>query len=128
MIRLPAALAVALLLAGCTASNGGDGQTASGDGSLVYNGASTGSDEARVACAGSATMHWEGNLGSGQVDVRVLDGAGVQKLSILYSTAGPSSDSKPAFGEDGEWTLRVERRADPAHGTWSGQYLVHLAC
>lgn len=126
-MRLAVTAALALLVAGCTASNGTDGQSLAADGMLAYNGASPGKHSSTVECDGAATLHWSGNLGSGLVDVRVRDGDGDQKLSILYSKSG-SSDSKPAVGAPGEWTLQAERRADAASGTWAGQYEIHLEC
>lgn len=123
-----AATVLALLLAGCSASNDAGGQSAAGDGALAYNGATTGSHSSTVTCGGSATLHWSGNLGSGLADIRVLDADGDQRISILYSRSAPEQDSKPATGAPGTWTLQVERRADAATNTWSGQYAVHLEC
>lgn len=128
--RLVACSLLVVALAGCSASNGPGGQSAEGAGHLAYNGASTGEHQTKVDCDGGATLRWSGNLASGQVDVRVLDGDGVQKFSILYSKMGQSSDTKPVSGAAGDWTLTAERKGSVQYGmeSWSGQYDLHLDC
>lgn len=128
-IHVTAALIV-MLLAGCSASNGPDGQSAQGAGHLAYNGGSPGEHQATSPCDDRGTLSWAGNLASGKVDVRVLDGEGKQVFSVLYSQVGQSSDTKPVLGAPGQWTLQAERIASASYGAsaWSGQYDLHLAC
>lgn len=126
---LPLALA-ALLLAGCAASNGPNGQSASGGGHLAYNGASAGSHEARHDCDGSGTVTVSTNLGGGKVTVRVLDAAGATAYTATVSKVGQTYDSEPVEGAKGQWTVSATREASVSYGTamWSGQYDVALAC
>lgn len=122
---IAAAATVAILVSGCT--NDAGGQSMAHSGNLAYNGATPGTHHTTLDCGSEGTFTWIGNLGSGQVDIRVLDGDDVQKFSIIYSKVGQSSDSKPVFGAAGEWTLTATRESSGVGG-WNGQYDAHLEC
>ena len=131
MLTRALALALAsLLLAGCSASNSPDGQSASGGGHLAYNGASAGSHEGKHSCDGSGTVTVTTNLGGGKVTVRVLDAAGATAYTTTVTKTGQTYDSKPVQGAEGKWTLSATREATTSYGMamWSGQYDVSLAC
>lgn len=130
-------LLAALLLSGCTASNGADGQSATAAGSIAYNGASTGTDRANdFTCDGPAEVHLSSNIGSGSVRVTVKDGNGAMVYSKTVSGPGQAADTKAVNGAAGTWSLTGVREAGSYGGTWapgagggfSGQYAVHVEC
>jgi len=131
--KLPlAALAVALL-AGCSASNGPGGQSASAAGALAYNGASAGTDHAKpFACGATATVDSSSNLGSGQVKITVSDGAGQVVYSKTLSSPGQQTFHDAVHGTAGTWTATGERSAGSAGygapASFSGQYAVTVTC
>lgn len=116
-----------VLLAGCTASNGADGQSAGGGGNLAYNGASNGSHTDSFESDGSCVLHLSANLGSGKVTVTLRTAEGT---TVQANAAGPGQVSK-AFGEatgsPGTWTLRAERTNND-FGPFSGQYAASATC
>ena len=130
-------LLAALLLSGCSASNGPDGQSATARGSIAYNGASTGTDRADAfTCDGPAEVSVTSNIGSGSVRVTVKDGAGATVYTTTLSGPGQAADSKPVSGAAGTWTLTGVREAGDYGGTWapgagggfSGQYAANVSC
>ena len=130
-------LLAALLLSGCSASNGPDGQSATARGSIAYNGASTGTDRAEsFTCAGPAEVSVTSNIGSGSVRITVTDGSGATVYTKTLNGPGQAADSKPLSGASGTWTLTGVREAGSYGGTWapgagsgfSGQYAAHVSC
>lgn len=134
-LRPSAALAclavLALLLAGC--SNSPDGQTAEAEGSLAYNGASTGTHQSDpFECDGSANVHLSANVGSGRVSVSVRDSTGRAVFTRTVEGPGQTSDSQDASGTAGDWSISVTRSGSSgvpgAPGSFSGQYAIHVDC
>lgn len=125
-------LLTALLLAGCSASQGADGQQASADGSLAYQGASTGQQSSKFDCGdGSGMVSVGGQLGSGSLTVTVRDAAGKTVYTRTFNGPGQSGDSRQTdTGEPGEWTVSASRSAGSAMygGGWSGQYGISVQC
>lgn len=123
------ALMLALLLSGCSASQGPGGQEASAPGNLAYQGASPGQHQSRFDCDGSGTVSVGAQLGSGSVTVKVLDADGATVYSREFSGAGQSADSRAVQGAAGQWTLSAERDGDSLYGGgWSGQYGIDAKC
>jgi hypothetical protein len=120
---LLSALLLALALSGCSASNGPGGQSASGHGSLAYNGASSGSHSNSFECSGSAEVDFSANLGSGSVSVTVKDSAGKTVYSKSYGGVGESAESKSVTGASGTWQVSATRTSG-----FSGQYAVSVSC
>lgn len=127
-------LTLAALLSGCADgefSNGPDGQSASTNGHLAYNGASTGTQQGKATCKdGSGKVSFSANLGSGKVTVRAVDASGVTQFTDSWGNVGQHSQSKSVSGAKGDWTLVAERSAGSAYGAsgWSGQYDLTLVC
>lgn len=124
---------LALAFAGCAGevSNGPDGQTAIGEGSIAYNGASTGRDQSEFPCGDSAEVHVSSNLGSGQVKVTVKDANGATVYTGTMNSPGQDADSKTVNGAAGNgWLVIGERLATEAYGVsgFSGQYAAHVQC
>lgn len=123
------AFACAVLLSGCSASQGAGGQEASAPGNLAYQGASAGSHSSKFDCDGSGTVSVGAQLGSGSVTIKVLDGNGATVYSKEFSGAGQGADSKSVEGAAGKWTLSAQRESGGmAGGGWSGQYGVDAKC
>ena len=129
-VPLLVALLCALLLSGCSASQGANGQEASAPGNLAYQGASAGKHQSKFDCDdGTATVSVGAQLGSGSVTVKVVDAAGATVYSREFSGAGQSADSRAVEGASGEWTLSAERDSDALYGGgWSGQYGIDAKC
>lgn len=126
-VALVSALALTVLLSGCT--NDAGGQSASGKGSLAYNGASTGSHQSPISCDSTATVQWTSNLGYGSIKFTVLDGAGVAKYTKTVSSVGQAGESKDLQGAAGTWILKAERSGGSMGAPgWSGQYAAHISC
>ncbi len=130
-------LLIATLMSGCTFSNGADGQTAGGPGTLSYNGASTGSHTSEpLSCDGSGKVNVNYNMGGGSIKVTVKDGAGATAFSKTYSGTGQQSETKNISGQSGQWTVTVTRESGSSYGGFtgqqyggfSGQYNVNIAC
>jgi hypothetical protein len=125
-LPLLACLVIALALSGCAggnASNGPDGQSASGGGNLAYNGASNGSHSDTFDASGTCELQLNANLGSGTVKVTLTSPSGD---SVSGSFSGPGQTSKTygdATGSDGTWTLKAERS-----GGFTGQYTASAVC
>ncbi|MCA1810652.1 MAG: hypothetical protein LC623_01410 [Halobacteriales archaeon] len=113
-------------LAGCSASNGTDGQSASSRNALAYNGASGGQQKTSFECDGSGTVSVSANLGMGSVTFTVKDDGGATVYSKTISNTGQAADSKAASGAAGTWALEAERAG--GYGAFSGQYAVHVEC
>jgi hypothetical protein len=114
-------LALVPLLAGC--ANDGAGQSASGEGSLAYNGASAGSHSDKVECGASGDLHVNANLGSGSLTVTVKDESGRTLASKSYSMVGQASETSDLSGAAGTWTLSATRGSG-----FTGQYALHVEC
>ena len=131
-VLLLSGLMAALLLSGCTASQGADGQQAAAGGSLAYQGASAGEHSSTFDCdSGEASVSVGGQLGSGSVTVTVRDADGATVYTRTFNGPGQSADSRRSdAGEPGEWTVSASRRAgsDMYGGGWSGQYGISVAC
>lgn len=134
---LVSGLLAALLLSGCSASNGADGQSASAAGSLAYNGGSTGSHTAKpFSCDGPAEVSVTSNIGSGSVRITVKDGNGATVYTKELSGPGQAADSKAVSGAAGTWSMSASRQAGAYGGTWapgagsgfSGQYAANVNC
>jgi hypothetical protein len=131
---LLATLVLGLALAGCAGngnggkvSNGPDGQSVAGGGSLTYNGASPGSHTDAVDSDGSCSLHVTANIGMGKVKVTLtaLEGTTVEK-----TVSGPGQfdgNVGEASGKAGTWTLKAERSGD-TFGSFSGQYTANAIC
>lgn len=123
----PLALMVlcAALLSGCAGntSNGPDGQSASDEGSLAYNGASAGTQSSKFDCDGSGEASFASNLGSGSVTATMKDSAGQTVYTKSASGPGQVADTKEVQGAAGEWTVSATRGAG-----FSGQYAVDVDC
>lgn len=114
----------AVLFAGCTSDNSGDGQSAQGEGALAYNGASSGTQSDSFDCGGSADISVSANLGSGSLTFTVSDGAGKQVYSKSTSGAGQIADSKEDVkGTSGTWTVKAVRGSG-----FTGQYAAAVSC
>jgi predicted small secreted protein len=119
-----ALLSCAVLLAGCSASNGPGGQSAGAPGSLAYNGASSGTQTSEAfTCDGSGSVSVSANLGSGSVTFTVKDGSGKVAYTKSVGSAGQASDSKDVSGASGSWTITASRGAG-----FTGQYAVNVQC
>lgn len=120
---LLAALLAALALAGCSASNGPDGQSAAAQGSLAYNGASSGSQSHTFTCGASGHFSLSSNLGSGSVTITVKDGAGKSIHTKTVDGPGQSSEDTTITGASGTWEITATRAAG-----FSGQYAANVSC
>lgn len=112
-------------LAGCLDgefSNGPDGQSASGEGSLAYNGSGSGTQSDDFQCDGTGTVDWSVNNGGGSITITVTDGSGAQVFSKSHGSFGQAAQSKSISGAAGEWTVKVTRSG------FSGQYAVSVDC
>lgn len=119
-----AAMLVALALAGCTAENSPGGQSASGNGSLAYNGSSSGTQRSDgFSCDGSAQVSLAGNLGSGSLTVKVTDGAGSQVYSKSANGPGQVTENRDISGAAGDWRITATRGAG-----FTGQYTIGVDC
>lgn len=123
-------LLLALLLSGCSASQGAGGQQASANGSLAYQGSSTGTQSDTFSCGGEGAVSVGGQLGSGKLTVTVKDGAGRQVYTKEFSGPGQSADSRTVSGTAGEWTVTAVRGAGSSQfgAGWSGQYGISVGC
>ncbi|MGB0653084.1 MAG: hypothetical protein ACPGQL_07765 [Thermoplasmatota archaeon] len=111
-----AALVLAVLVAGCTDDAVG------GSVSVAYNGNNNGEATRFLECPETGTIAVSFS-GSGQVNVKITDGAGNIILDDGASASGAAaSDSKPVPGEPGRWRLDV---------TWTnvaGSFTATLSC
>jgi hypothetical protein len=129
-------LLAALLLSGCSASNGADGQKATAAGSIAYNGASAGTDRAKdFRCGSHAEVSLTSNLGSGKVRITVTDGAGAVVFTRTMSGPGQDGETTSVSGAPGTWGLVGVREAGavpgytgPYSSSFSGQYAANVAC
>jgi hypothetical protein len=130
MLKALAGVLVLLFLAGCSASQGADGQQASAPGSLAYQGASTGQHQSTFQCDGSGTISVGAQMGSGSLTVTLRDAAGTTAYSRTFSGASQSSDSRGVMGAEGTWTLAAQRSSGSSQfgGGWSGQYGISVQC
>jgi hypothetical protein len=133
--RLASALLVltgAVLLSGCTASNGPNGQQVTAPGSIAYNGASTGTQTSPpFPCDGSGAVHFGANLGSGTATVTVEDSGGKAVYTKMAGAPGQTDDSKDVSGAAGEWTITAVRSSSGGvygGSGFSGQYTVTVEC
>ena len=123
---LPLLALLAFALAGCSASNGVDGQSVAGGNSLAYNGASGGQQKTSFSCGGSGTIHLSANLGMGSVTFSVKDSSGKTVYSKTVSSTGQSAQDGNVSGAAGTWTLSADRAG--SYGAFSGQYAVSVDC
>lgn len=124
MRALLAAIALAVLLAGCSAKNDSSGQSASAPGSLAYNGASAGTQSsAPFQCDGSGDLSFSSNLGGGSMTVSVKDAAGKVVYTKTATGPGQASDSKTVSGASGSWGITATRGAG-----FNGQYAASVSC
>ncbi|MEA3136434.1 MAG: hypothetical protein QOC71_715 [Thermoplasmata archaeon] len=128
---LLATLILGLALAGCSGkndvSNGPDGQTVAGGGSLTYNGASNGSHTDDVESDGSCSLHLTANVGMGKVKVTLTT---LEGTTVDQTVSGPGQFDGTvgdASGKAGTWTLKAERSGD-TYGSFSGQYTARAVC
>ena len=108
-------------------SNGPNGQSCSGDGSLLFNGSSNGTHSKTFACSGSGPFAAAANVGSGQVTITVKDGAGAQVYGHTFKGPGQEGDSTQLSGASGTWTITATR-AGSTFGSFSGQYSAGVNC
>ena len=114
---------LAVVLSGCSASNGADGQSAASAGNLAYNGASPGSNSSKFTCGTTGEVNFSSNLGSGSLTVTVKDGSGATVYSKTTSGPGQASESKSAKGAAGTWQVTATRG-----GSFTGQYAINVGC
>lgn len=118
-----ATLALAAL-AGCSASNGPTGQSATAPGTLAYNGTGAGTDADTFQCpSGTGQLSLGANLGSGSVSITVSDGSAQGVYSRTATGPGQTSDSREVHGGSGAWKVSATRSP-----TFSGQYSVSVSC
>ena len=119
-----ALLSCAVLLAGCSASNGPGGQSANAPGSLAYNGSSSGSQASEgFRCDGSGSVSVSANLGSGSATFTVKDGSGKAVYTKSVNGPGQASENQAVSGASGEWTITASRGVG-----FTGQYAVNVGC
>ncbi|HUR25881.1 MAG TPA: hypothetical protein VM327_07715 [Candidatus Thermoplasmatota archaeon] len=121
------ALAVlALAMSGCAGadvSNGPGGQSAAGEGSLAYNGASDGTQTDSFESDGSCELHLAANLGSGSVTVTLRTSTGTTVDKTVSGPGQYDGTVGDASGTAGTWTLKAVRS-----GGFTGQYAAHAEC
>jgi hypothetical protein len=128
-MRFAAILALAMfLLAGCAVQNSSDGQTASGKGTLSYNGASNGSHTSKpFSCDGSGQININHNMGSGSLEVTVKTGTHTA-YSKTFSSVGQASRSDSFQGPSGDYIITATRSGGSIGAGFSGQYNINAAC
>lgn len=116
-----------VVLAGCSAENGPDGQAVSGTGSLVYNGAANGSHDSHISCDGSGEVEYSYNVGMGTLTLRVVDGNGATAFSKSFTGPKNGASTQAVSGSSGSWHVEAER-SGAGYGSFSGQYAIALDC
>ncbi len=125
------ALALSALFAGCTASQGADGQSyEAGDErsvSLGYQAASAGSHGRDLTgCDNDGHININAQVGGGKLIVTVKDGAGQQIYRKTITGPGQETHSNSLEGASGDWRIDVERQS--GEWGWSGQYNINMRC
>ena len=95
---------------------------------IPFDGSGTGEDEKSGDCDSDAQLSATGDIDDGQLHVTVTDGSGD---TVFDETYGPDDEftSKGVNGNEGRWTLRVERMRDDVLGDdFKGNYVISLNC
>ncbi len=122
MIRIVSVLML-VTLAGCSGQMGsfGNGEEVA----IAGQGQMTGAHNRDIDC-GSKAQIAVGYQGQGNIDVKVVDGAGAIAYSDSFSGQGQEGETKTLNGAEGNWRLTVTFTG--LYGGYQGQYAIYLRC